>query len=135
MSPTSDTSMRSSTSEISMCLGNFTNSAFTLHHSSLGNLQNILNILLFVPFCFFLSMFIRHHYLPVVVGSSLSFLIEMYQAAIGSRTCAGSDWFQNTIGSIIGCLIATAIIFAVRKYGLLADREHENLLFNDAKSE
>ncbi len=48
----------------------------------------------------------------VVVGASLSLLIELVQTGIPSRVAAVDDWLLNTAGSALGALLAEVMLFA-----------------------
>lgn len=79
-------------------------------HISLTDLAG--NVILFIPFGFFLYMVfyshVRRHpiFWSVVLGALLSLFIEFVQLFIQSRNTAPHDFINNTIGSFLGAGIA-----------------------------
>lgn len=70
--------------------------------------ESTANILLFVPVSFLAGLRWRHPVLAIVGASALAAVVEIAQAlvpAIG-RACDTSDWITNTIGAVIGGLLA-----------------------------
>ncbi len=77
-------------------------------YPTFGRVELAANVALFVPLAFFATLATRRPLLVVVAGSGLSAAIEALQAlvpAIG-RACDTNDWLMNTIGTVIGVLLA-----------------------------
>jgi len=70
------------------------------------------NVLLFIPPVLLAGVLFRRTWLAIVAGSLLSVLIEVVQLLIPSigRSCDLSDWISNTIGAIVGGLLAFAAL-------------------------
>ena len=66
------------------------------------------NILLFVAPVLLAGVATRRPVLVMVAGSGLSAIVEVFQAAVPAlgRSCASGDWMNNTIGAVIGALLA-----------------------------
>jgi len=74
----------------------------------LGTVELLANVALFVPPVFFAVLVTRRPVWMLLAGSGLSAVIEGVQAlvpAIG-RACDTNDWMMNTIGAVIGVLLA-----------------------------
>lgn len=73
--------------------------------------QNLLNILLFLPIGIFLGgIFKTKRFLKVTLsGAALSLIIELLQLAFEKGLCEFDDIFHNTLGAIFGLLILDAI--------------------------
>lgn len=74
--------------------------------------ESTANILLFVPVSFLAGLRWRHPVVAILGASALSAVVEIVQAlvpAIG-RACDTSDWITNTIGTVIGGLLALATL-------------------------
>ena len=83
---------------------------------TLGAVELIANIVLFVPPVLLAAVLTGRPFVAALVGSALSVLIEASQAAapVLGRACDTGDWLQNTIGAVLGALLA-AIGLAVRR--------------------
>jgi VanZ family protein len=66
------------------------------------------NILLFVAPVLLAGVATRRPVLVMVAGSGLSVVVEVCQAAVPAlgRSCDSGDWVNNTIGTVIGALLA-----------------------------
>lgn len=74
--------------------------------------ETVANVLLFIPPVLLAGLLVRRPILAVMSGSATSVLIELVQAivpAIG-RACDTGDWITNTIGAVLGGLIALAAL-------------------------
>jgi len=73
-----------------------------------GAVETLANIALLLPAVFFLTLLVRRPVLIVLVASACSAGIELIQAflpALG-RACDTNDWEMNTIGAVVGALLA-----------------------------
>ena len=75
--------------------------------------QEVANILLVVPLGFFLVLAGRQVMAPAIVVVVLPVLVELLQAAFAQRVCTVLDWFDNTLGGLLG-VAAGAVVLAVR---------------------
>lgn len=76
----------------------------------LGAVETAANLLLFAPITLLAVVLTRRPVLVVVVASAASALIEVGQAlmpALG-RSCSTNDWWFNTLGALLGALLAVA---------------------------
>ena len=82
-----------------------------------GAVETLANIALLVPAVFFLTLRVRRPMLIVLFASACSAGIELIQAflpALG-RACDTTDWEMNTIGAVIGALLAVFTL-ALNRY-------------------
>ena len=72
--------------------------------------ESTANILMFVPVAFFATIRWQRPVLAVLGASAFSALIEVAQALVlvVGRACDTSDWITNTIGAVIGGIVAAA---------------------------
>lgn len=80
-------------------------------------IQNILNILVFIPFGFFSTVFLKNKRILKVFGISLGLsitfeVIQLFTALGGFSTI---DIITNTIGGLIGCLIYLICEYIIQK--------------------
>jgi uncharacterized membrane protein YccC len=70
--------------------------------------ESMANILLFVVPVLLAGVATRRPVLVMLAGSGLSALVEAFQAAVPAlgRSCDSDDWVNNTIGAVIGGLLA-----------------------------
>ena len=73
--------------------------------------QNLLNIILFLPIGFLLGAIIKSYRLLIVtlLGAGLSLTIELLQLFFEKGLCEFDDIFHNTVGSILGLLILNGV--------------------------
>lgn len=66
------------------------------------------NIILFVPLVLLAGVLTRRPLLTSVAASGLSFSIEVLQAfvTILGRSCSTNDWLANTLGALLGAVLA-----------------------------
>ena len=84
---------------------------------TLGRLEMLANVALFVPPVYFATLATRRPLLIALAGVTLSAVIEAVQAlvpAIG-RACDTNDWAMNTGGVVLGVLLSTATIALTRR--------------------
>jgi len=75
---------------------------------TLGAVELLANVALFLPPVCFAALASRRPLTMLAAGSALSAVIEALQAlvpAIG-RACDTNDWLMNTLGAILGALLA-----------------------------
>ncbi|MFD6066662.1 MULTISPECIES: VanZ family protein [Amycolatopsis] len=75
---------------------------------TLGAVELLANVALFLPPVCFAALASRRPVTMLAAGSALSAVLETLQAlvpAIG-RACDTNDWLMNTIGAILGALLA-----------------------------
>lgn len=79
---------------------------------SLGSVELLANVALFIPPVFFAVLLTRRPLLMLVAGSALSAVIEAVQALIPGigRACDTNDWMMNTFGTVVGVLLAVGTI-------------------------
>lgn len=84
---------------------------------ALGAVETLANVLLFIPPVLLAGVLFRRPLLAVLGGSVLSALIEFLQAVapIIGRACDTGDWITNTIGAVLGGLIAGAALALKRR--------------------
>nr|WP_246314371.1 VanZ family protein [Kineococcus aurantiacus] len=78
---------------------------------SLGSVELLANVALFVPAAVFGVLLLRRPVLVVLGGSALSAAVEVVQAsapALG-RSCTTDDWAMNTAGTIVGVLVGVLV--------------------------
>jgi glycopeptide antibiotics resistance protein len=70
--------------------------------------ESIANIVLFVPVAFLAALRWRRPLVAVLGASTLSAIIEGVQALVPviGRACDTSDWITNSIGAVIGGVVA-----------------------------
>ncbi len=69
-----------------------------------------LNLAMLLPFAFFATLATRRS--AIIVGSCLliSGLVEFVQGATGGGTCQGRDLVHNTVGSVLGVMLAVGAL-------------------------
>ncbi|MCA1053662.1 VanZ family protein [Rossellomorea aquimaris] len=87
-------------------------------------IRNLLaNIVLFIPFAFFSSWWMRHQRAVVLkatfLGALFSFFIELTQYFLPlGRSTDIDDWLMNTLGSLIGGILFVIAAFIYRVWKL-----------------
>ena len=73
-----------------------------------GAVETLANIALLLSAVFFLTLLVRRPVLIVLVASACSAGIELTQALLPAlgRACDTTDWEMNTIGAVVGALLA-----------------------------
>lgn len=87
---------------------------------TLGAVELMANVVLFIPPTLLFAVAIRRPLMVMVGASVVSGLIELLQAlatALG-RSCSTNDWLSNTLGAVLGAVIAG---FAVKLHGSRTD--------------
>ncbi|MGH3876077.1 MAG: VanZ family protein [Actinophytocola sp.] len=89
------------------------------HAPTLGRVELLANVALFVPPVYFATLATRRPPLILLAGAATSAVIEAIQAvapAIG-RACDTNDWAMNTGGVLLGVLLATATTALTNRRG------------------
>jgi glycopeptide antibiotics resistance protein len=84
---------------------------------TLGRIELMANIALFFPPAYFATLASRRPLLVLAAGVGLSAVIEGIQAAapVIGRACDTNDWVMNTIGSVVGVLMAVCTMAVARR--------------------
>ena len=95
-------------------------------HDVYASSENYLNILLFVPIGFLLGLVARKYRLiyAVLVGLFVSETIECAQLIWHKGTFDVNDLMNNTIGAMIGGLIAVGVINGTQRLKAAKDKLH-----------
>ena len=83
----------------------------------LGAVETAANLILFVPITLLAGVLTRRPWLTVLVTSGASALVEAGQAlapALG-RSCSTNDWWFNTLGAVLGALLALVALALHRR--------------------
>jgi hypothetical protein len=74
--------------------------------------ESTANILLFVPITLLAGVLWRRPGMAILGGTALSIVIEVVQALVLviGRACDTSDWITNTLGAVIGAVLAAAAL-------------------------
>jgi hypothetical protein len=80
--------------------------------------ESTANILLFVPIAFLAALLWRRPVAAVLGAVALSAVIELLQAVVPliGRACDTSDWITNTIGAVIGGVLAAGALAWRRRH-------------------
>jgi hypothetical protein len=83
---------------------------------TLGRVEVMGNVVLFVAPVLLLAVATRRPLIAVLVGSTVSFGIETLQAVatVLGRSCSTNDWMSNTLGSVLGGLLAVVALAIAR---------------------
>lgn len=83
----------------------------------LGGLETLANLALMLPLTLFLGTALRRPFLVLAGSVALSAAIEALQALVPvlGRRCDTDDWFQNTVGAVIGAAVAFAVLLLDRR--------------------
>jgi hypothetical protein len=81
---------------------------------TLGAVELMSNVVLFVPPVLLLGTAIRRPLVVLIGASSVSVLIEFVQAFVTvlGRSCSTNDWLSNTLGAVLGTAIAAVALRA-----------------------
>lgn len=85
--------------------------------------ESTANVLLFVPVAFFAGVRWRRPVIAAVGASAFSVLVEVVQAVVPGigRACDTSDWITNTIGAVVGGVLAAVSVQWARRRVARAD--------------
>ena len=73
-------------------------------------MEILLNVALFVPIGFLLGGMVKKGFVKACfIGCMLSILIELLQLATGRGLCETNDVIHNTVGCMIGYVVAMAM--------------------------
>ena len=81
---------------------------------TLGAVELMANVALFVPPVLFIGLAARRPGLVLIGASIASALIELVQAYVTvlGRACSTNDWLCNTLGALLGAAIAALALWA-----------------------
>ena len=82
----------------------------TVGSLSLGHLYEQLNVAMLVPFAFFGTLATRRPLALVASSALVSAVAEYVQAATGGGQCQARDLVHNTLGGVIGALLAALVL-------------------------
>ncbi|QQD77195.1 VanZ family protein [Curtobacterium sp. YC1] len=84
--------------------------------------ESIANVLLFVPVSFLVGIRWARPLLAIIAGVALSAVIEAVQALVVGigRACDTGDWVTNSIGAVIGGLLALAALALAQRRARVA---------------
>ncbi|WP_186317591.1 VanZ family protein [Curtobacterium sp. 9128] len=79
--------------------------------------ESVGNVLLFVPVTFLVGLRSARPVSAILAGSALSVVIEAVQALVLGigRACDTGDWVTNSIGAVVGGLLAAAALALARR--------------------
>lgn len=82
----------------------------------LGAVEHMANIILFVPVVLLAGVLTGRPLLAFVAASGLSILIEAVQAFVPvlGRSCSTNDWLANTLGALLGAVLAVVALRRAR---------------------
>lgn len=91
--------------------------ALTWSVPSIGAVELIANLVLFVPVVLLAGVLTGRPLTSLVVASGASVLIEVVQAfaPVLGRSCSTDDWLYNTLGAVIGALLAAVALRLARR--------------------
>lgn len=83
-----------------------------------GAVELMANVLLFVPPVLLLGVLTRRPVAVLIAGSVISALIELIQAfaPVLGRSCSTNDWFMNSLGAVLGAVLAGLVLGARRSW-------------------
>ncbi|MCT2586853.1 VanZ family protein [Actinophytocola gossypii] len=84
---------------------------------TLGSVELLANVALFVPPVYFTTLATARPLLTLALATTLSAAIEALQALLPTigRACDTNDWAMNTAGSVIAVLLARATLALTRR--------------------
>ncbi|WP_129337127.1 VanZ family protein [Cellulomonas endophytica] len=76
----------------------------------LAAVEPMANLVLFVPVVLLAGVLTRRPVVVVLAASGSSLVIETVQALVPAlgRSCSSNDWLHNTLGALLGALLARA---------------------------
>ncbi len=85
----------------------------------LGAVESMANMILFVPVALLAGILIRRPVVALLIASGASMVIETVQALVPAlgRSCSTNDWLYNSLGALLGALLATAALRLARRAG------------------
>lgn len=81
-----------------------------------GAVELMANVIMFVPVGFLAAMLLRQPVEALIAASAGSGLIEIIQEALPrlGRSCSTNDWFCNTLGALLGVVLAAVALRYLR---------------------
>jgi len=83
---------------------------------TLGAVELMANVLLFVPSVLLLGVAVRRPFMVMLGASVAAGLIELVQALVTAlgRSCSTNDWLSNSLGAALGAAIAALALWLRR---------------------
>lgn len=83
---------------------------------TLGAVELMANVILFAPVVLLAGIATRRPFVSLLVASGASAAVEAVQAIapVLGRSCSTNDWFSNTLGAILGAVLAAAALRLAR---------------------
>lgn len=80
-------------------------------------IDTLANVALLFPLTLFFALLSRRPAWVLLGASGLSALVELVQALLPDlgRACDTNDWFMNTVGAVLGALVAVAVTVVDRR--------------------
>ncbi len=79
---------------------------------TLGAVEVMANLILFTPVVLLAGIATRRPLAALLLGSAASALLEVVQASAPmlGRSCSTNDWWSNTLGALLGAVLAAAAL-------------------------
>ena len=83
--------------------------------SPVAGIDALANVVLMLPLALFAALRWRRPLLVLAAVSGLSALVELVQALVPAlgRACDTGDWVTNTLGAVVGVLLAALVLWFV----------------------
>ena len=87
------------------------------HFPRLGAVEVMANVVLFIPAVLLAGVLTRRPWLIFLMASGVSALIEGIQALVTAlgRSCSTNDWLANSLGAVLGALLAAVALRLARR--------------------
>ena len=84
-----------------------------------GRVELVANVLLLAPVVLLVAVALGRPLVALLAGSAASVAIEALQALLPAlgRSCSTNDWLSNTIGAVLGALLAAVALGVARRTG------------------
>ncbi|WP_315092928.1 VanZ family protein [uncultured Cellulomonas sp.] len=86
---------------------------------TLGAVELMVNVILFAPVALLAGVLTRRPVAALLGASAASLVVEAVQAFVTvlGRSCSTDDWLSNTLGALLGALLAVAALRLARATG------------------
>ncbi|MDT0165477.1 VanZ family protein [Actinotalea sp. AC32] len=90
----------------------------------LGAVELMANVIMFAPPVLLAGVLTRRPLVSLLAASGASALIEAFQALVPAlgRSCSTNDWLANTLGALLGALLAVVAVRRARRARLAGPR-------------